>query len=108
MDGFVLYIILIFIVKILFIILTISHLYMKMKGKTNTQLDEKVTFWKGRLEFIFVFLMSFLLIYLFNPRTSRLNKVTGETKLLLYLFGFVLLLTANWETFITEAKWFRK
>jgi hypothetical protein len=79
-----------------------------MKGKTNTQLDEKVTFWKGRLEFIFVFLMSFLLIYLFNPRTSRLNKVTGETKLLLYLFGFVLLLTANWETFITEAKWFRK
>jgi len=108
MDGFVLYIILIFIVKILFIILTITHLYMKMKGKTNTQLDEKVTFWKGRLEFIFVFLMSFLLIYLFNPRTSRLNKVTGETKLLLYLFGFVLLLTANWETFITEAKWFRK
>lgn len=108
MDGFVLYIILIFIVKILFIILTISHLYMKMKGKTNTKLDEKVTFWKGRLEFIFVFLMSLLLIYLFNPRTSRLNKVTGETKLLLYLFGFVLLLTANWETFITEAKWFTK
>ena len=108
MNAFDLYIILIFVVKFLFIILSFSHLYMKVKGKEKTELDAKVSFWKGRLEFIFIVLMSLLLIYLFNPRTSRLNKVTGETKLLLYLFGFVLLFTANWDTFITEAKWFRK
>ena len=35
---------------------------------------------------------------------SLINK---EIQLLLYLFGFVLLITAKWGTFIKEAPWFR-
>jgi hypothetical protein len=46
-----------------------------------------------------------LLTYLFNPRQNRNNMINGETKLLLYLFGFVLLITANWSTFIGESIW---
>jgi hypothetical protein len=108
MNTYDAYIILIFVVKFAFIILSLTHVFMKVRGKTDSDIDKKVTFWKGRLEFIFIFLMSLLLIYLFNPRKSRLNMVTGETKILLYLFGFILIITANWNTFITESKWFKK
>jgi uncharacterized membrane protein SirB2 len=52
--------------------------------------------------------MAGLLIYLFNPRQSREKILDYETKVLLYLFGFVLLLTANWSAFVEEASWFEK
>jgi hypothetical protein len=34
--------------------------------------------------------------------------INAETKLLLYLFGFVLLITANWSTFIGESIWIER
>ena len=109
MNLFDFYIILIFAVKIIFIGLAVYHLSLKMKGKTDTQKDKNIVFWKERMEFIFIFLMSLLLIYLFNPRSTSKNVViNGETKLLLFLFGFVLLITANWDTFIKESPWFKK
>jgi len=52
--------------------------------------------------------MALLLLYLFNPMQGKSVMISGETKLLLYLFGFVLLITAKWNTFIEEAKWFKK
>ena len=52
--------------------------------------------------------MSILLIYLFNPRFNRELLINGETKLLLFLFGFVLILTAKWNIFFEESKWFVK
>ena len=51
--------------------------------------------------------MAILLIYLFNPRTERIVMIDNETKLLLYLFGIVLLITAKWDDFFHEAKWFQ-
>jgi hypothetical protein len=36
-----------------------------------------------------------LLIYLFNPRTDRSILIDYETKLLLFLFGIILLITMN-------------
>jgi len=35
------------------------------------------------------------------------HRITKETKLLLYLFGFILILTAQWNVFVTEAPWFQ-
>jgi hypothetical protein len=107
MNYFTSYIILIFIVKIVFIILSVTHIYFRAKGKTNTPMDKNIVYWKERVEFIFVLLMSVLLIYLFNPRNDKSVLINNETKWLLYLFGFVLLITAKWNTFITEAKWFQ-
>jgi hypothetical protein len=52
--------------------------------------------------------MSVLLIYLFNPRTERSVMIDYETKLLLYLFGFILLITADWGVFIHETPLFKK
>ena len=51
--------------------------------------------------------MAILLIYLFSPRTDRNVMIDGETKVLLYLFGIVLLITAKWADFFHEAKWFQ-
>jgi Ca2+/H+ antiporter len=108
MDFFTSYIFIIFAVKILFISCSIINIYLKFKGKENSDLYKTLFYWKGRIEFIFVVLMSILLIYLFNPRKNKTTMINGETKLLLYLFGFVLLITADWSNFIEEANWFQR
>jgi hypothetical protein len=33
-----------------------------------------------------------------------MNMINTETRILLYLFGFILLLTSNWEQFFTNSK----
>jgi hypothetical protein len=108
MNYFDMYVTLIFIVKIAFIILAIYRLYIKAKKPQDKKLLETVEFWKERMEFIFITLMSIFLIYLFNPRANNINMINSESKLLLYLFGFVLLLTENWSSFIYESQWFKE
>jgi hypothetical protein len=97
------YITFIFAIKIGFILTNALHMYLTAKGHANTDLGKKVNYWKDRLEFIFIALMSCLLIYLFNPRQNRIALIDYETGLLLYLFGFVLIITANWGLFIKES-----
>jgi cytochrome bd-type quinol oxidase subunit 2 len=107
MNKYDLYIYLIFTVKICFILMAVSHIYMRVTSKTDSDLDKKLVYWKERFEFIFILLMAILLIYLFNPRTDRIVMIDGETKILLYLFGFILLITAKWADFFREAEWFQ-
>ena len=107
MDKYTLYIYLIFAIKIGFILMALSHTYMKVKGKNDSDLDKKFVYWKGRFEFIFVLLMAILLIYLFNPIKDKSVIIDDETKMLLYLFGFVLLITADWSIFFNQSKWFQ-
>jgi L-asparagine transporter-like permease len=102
------YIYLIILIKVCFILLAISHIYLKAKGKSNSELDKTILYWKDRSEFIFIFLMAILLIILFNPRNNKSMTITNETKILLYLFGIILLITAKWSDFIKESKWFSK
>ena len=92
--------------KILFIFLSIITIYFKRKKPENKNLIIQLDYWKMRVEFIFVIMMSILLIYLFNPRANNINLITDETKLLLYLFGFLLIITAKWSEFFKESKWF--
>ena len=108
MSYFTLYIYLIIAVKLGFILLALTHIFLKVKGKNNSDLDKKIVFFKERFEFIFVFLMACLLIYLFNPRNPNNVVINNETRILLYLFGFILLITAKWGDFIKESIWFRQ
>ena len=101
------YINFIVITKICFILLAVSHVYLKYKGKEDTDLDKQILYWKERLEFIFIASMAILLIYLFYPRIDRTYLIDKETKLLLYLFGVIILITAKWGLFIKEAYWFK-
>ena len=108
MDKFSIYIHLIIFIKVLFFCFATSHLYLKVKGKAHSETDEKILFWKTRIEFIFIILIAFLLIYLFNPTSNMCANLDKETKLLLCLFGFILLITANWSVVIKENTLFKQ
>ena len=99
MNYFLLYIYATFTAKVIFIILATMHAYLKMTHQEMTDLDIEIVFWKERVEFIFVFLMACLLIYLFFPSTSKTVEIGGATRELLYLFGIVVLVTAKWGEF---------
>ena len=107
MDKYNIYITFIIIVKVAFVFLAVSHMYLNVKGKEDSETDKQIIFWKERLEFIFITLMAILLIYLFNPRTDKSVLIDYETKILLYLFGFILLITSNWSVFFEESKFFK-
>ena len=104
-DALVTFII---IIKVIFIGLIICDnlLLEKIKivktpsQKTRTQNREKtIKYWIGRLEFIFVILMSIVLIYLFYPYSKTPLNIDHHTKLLLCLYGFITIFTANWTQF---------
>jgi hypothetical protein len=107
MDKYTMFIYLIFAVKIGFVIMAVTNIILKAKGDLDSDLAKQIPYWKERFEFIFIILMSILLIYLFNPRKGEMVMINGETKILLYLFGIVLLITAKWDEFFHEAKWFQ-
>jgi hypothetical protein len=94
----------IIIVKVIFITLAVTKLYVSHKEPNNKKKINNLEFWKNRVEFIFISLMAILLIYLFSPRANRINMIDNETKILLYLFGFILLLTADWQQFLSTSK----
>lgn len=102
MTKYDIYIMFIFLIKVGFILMALTHIYLKAKGEEKTDLDKKVLYWKERFEFIFIATMALLLIYLFNPRKTRTIQIDYETSLLLYLFGFVLIITAKWDIFFKE------
>lgn len=108
MNKFDIYVTFIFLIKVGFIIMSVAHIYLKVRDKDKSELDKKILYWKERFEFVFIALMSILLIYMFNPRLDRSILIDKETKLLLYLFGFVLLITAKWDIFFKESVIFRK
>jgi len=102
MYQYNLYIVFIIMIKVGFILLAVSHLYLKAKGEEHSELDEKILYWKERVEFIFVIGMALLLVYLFNPIRKIPVIIDNETKVLLTLFGFLLIITARWSLFFRE------
>jgi hypothetical protein len=107
MDKFTTYVTLVFIVKIIFVILAVTIIYVKHKKSNDKKLIQSLEYWKDRFEFIFKAMMSVMLIYLFNPRADNLRLLNYECKLLLYLFGFILIITANWKIFFKESILFK-
>ena len=103
MDIFNFFIYLIITSKFGFVITSLINKRLKRKGKEDTELNKNIVIWKERFEFIFMNLMAVLLIYVFYPKANRSELISKETKLLLFLFGFVLLLTANWNEFIENS-----
>lgn len=108
MERFDKYVIFVFFFKILFVILAVLHIYFIVKGKTNSKTDKKIVFWKERVEFIFIFLMSIMLMYMFYPRSTKPIIIDFETKLLLFVFGIITLIGAKWDIFFKESPVFKK
>jgi hypothetical protein len=101
MNNLEYYITFIFIVKICFIILSITDNLLKLDNK-NHVLQQNVDYLKERCELFFKLLMSLFLIYAFYPYRKTPIELYFESRLLLYLFGFVLLLTANWSVIMND------
>jgi len=97
----------IIVTKVIFVLLAAFNLYLKMTKRGDSDLDKSIEYWKSRVEFVFIFLMSLLLIYVFHPTIDRRVLINKETRLLLFLFGFVLIITANWEDFFKESHTFK-
>lgn len=102
----------IFMIKVLFLIMTImakrTELVIKRdtkKGRT-ANIDEqrkkleKEEYLRTRLELMFKFTMSIFLIIVFFPKRKKRVELTYEDNLLLTVFGFILLITADWSVLI--------
>ena len=97
------YILFIIGLKIIFFLLLITHLYLKNKTKWS-EVDEKLLYWKERVEFLFITCMAMLMLYIFNPRSANTIFITNEIKILLFAFALLILMTENWEKFFNENK----
>lgn len=109
MDIYSLYILFVIILKIIFITLSIYSIILRRKNETKTTKYLKVIYWKDRIEFIFIASMALLLIYLFNPynKLNSNNKcIDNKTRILLFLFGIILIITAKWDLFFTTSRSF--
>jgi peptidoglycan/LPS O-acetylase OafA/YrhL len=110
LNNFYLYdyfIIFIFIVKILFVILSGSIVYLKMKhGKHKTQNIKNLTYWKDRVELIFVAAICILLMYLFYPLRKKALHIDDEVITILFLYGIITLINLQWNLFVKEIPWF--
>ena len=105
LDIFIFFIIL---VKIVFIISAIGHVFLSHSTNSKAKnIDPKLLYWKERTEFVFIVSMAILLIYHFNPRFAK-KPIGEETSILFFLFGWILIFTSKWSLFVHEAPWYAK
>lgn len=93
-------------IKALFLFSTLSNLFLTKIIKNDTLIkkySEKLNKIKEQTEFIFIILTSILLIAIFYPRQNNLKYIDSHVKLLFYLFGWILIITAKWDLFFHES-----
>jgi hypothetical protein len=118
MNKFNLYISMLNSIKFFFIILVLIEIYLEYENvsnkkthtnKTNkTKKLDKIKSLLRRVKFVFMIMMSLLIIYLFNPFSNRVDLINYETKLLIFIFGIILIITAEWQVFIGESVLLKK
>lgn len=101
------YVAFLIIIKSIFFVSALGHLLLSHTNSQLSKYDPSFLYWKERTEFIFIISMSILLIYYFYPAGSP-APISFVTKLLFFLFGWILIVTADWKIFVTETPWFQK
>ena len=100
-DYFIIYIIFI---KCVFIICSIALIYLNItKQSSHSLLDDELQYWRERTEFIFIALMSLLLLYLFY-HLGKMPVISYETRVLLFMYGGIMIITARWQLFFIPEK----
>jgi hypothetical protein len=100
------YVFLIVLVKIFyfFFILRSIHLRYKLKYNPNDKNDKASLqisdHLKHQIELIFTMLVAILLIIIFNPINKKII-IDSETRTILYIFGILLIITADWGSFLS-------
>jgi hypothetical protein len=111
MDIYTIYIYFIIIIKLIFIGLSINMILLRKRNEQNTYKYIKLSYWKSRIEFIFISAMALLLIILFNPLNKKNSNsvcIDKETRILLFLFGIILILTSKWDLFFATSPLFNE
>jgi hypothetical protein len=85
------------------------ELYLRYKKQEKTDLYIWSLYWKKRLEFIFVVSMALLCIILFNPFNKKPLVIDSHVRLLLFIYGIIVLITSQWEDFYSNLPpWFKR
>lgn len=93
-------------IKALFLFSTLSNLFLTKIIKNDSLIEKyskKLNKIKEQTEFVFIILTSMLLIAIFYPRENNIKYINNHVKLLFYLFGWILIITANWNLFFHES-----
>ena len=104
------YIYFILVVKIFFVFFSVTDKYYHLKGKLGGKIQTFVAKWKIRFELIFIITMSLLCIGLFNPWRKGLLNIDPMTSFLLFVYGIIIFIKADWYVLLPLAKepWFQK
>jgi hypothetical protein len=95
-----------FAVKIAFIISILSDKYLLKFQPSNAELIKKFALMKGQLDFVFILLMSVILIVNFGPWVTYVN-IDTETKILFFVYGIIMPLEADYTTFFNQSVFFQ-
>lgn len=101
-TSFNLYVTSIILFKLVYFSLAIGHIHFKINNEKNKTLDNIFVYGKNFTGFTFVFLIAALLIFIFNPFINNLRFIDNEVKWILFMLGFLLLFTNNWELFLDK------
>jgi len=105
------YIFLILVVKIIVLFLVISSFLINKSIENKPEVKQNYSHLlkiysksKEQFHFIFGILMAILLIILFNPYTKNPIILNNEDKTILWLFGYLLIISADWTNFMDDWK----
>lgn len=109
-DNYVLFIIFI---KILFILFALVTFLMKIKIKYSNNNNNKIinmynslSVCKETLELLFIVSTALICIIVFYPFYKETVIIDKPTRTLLFLYGFIILITAKWNILTKLPKWF--
>ena len=97
------------VIKFFFLYFAIRQLYFRFKtykdpkNKVFQKNLETVKIYKNQTDFVFMISMAFLFIFLFNPWKNNDKYLDQHSKYLMYVFGFVILFTSDWNLFISDS-----
>ena len=97
-------------IKFIFLFSAIGHIFFshyKKYSEKSQKKDKQFMRLKEITDFIFVISMSLLLIFIFNPWYKHQIYISKEIAILFYLFGIILIITANWSIIFEEPEWFK-
>jgi len=93
-------------IKALFLLSALSNIFLTKivrSDKLIQMFSHKLETIKHQTEFAFIFLTSILMIAIFNPRENNMKYINHHVKLLFFLFGIILIVTAKWSLFFHES-----
>jgi len=100
-TPYFLFLCLIVVVKVCFFTVAILYRVIQHKDPTDVQKQNTIETLKEQLEFVYIILMSILLLINFNPWTQV--SIDTETRVLLFLYGIIVLFTSKYSTFAQQS-----